>query len=109
MASKSNIRSMRFSNDVIKLIEEQPGDSFTAKFEMLIYRCVQELPEKQKRVMQIQDLIEAESERLDYIRRLANNLENNISILTSNLHTFGCQTQRVVNAINRLVKDCNTE
>lgn len=108
MACKGNIRSMRFSDDVVRLIEDQPGDNFTAKFESLIYKCVQELPEKEKHLKMIQDLINAEGERLDRIRRLATNLENNISILTNNLHTFGCQTQRVVNSIGFLVKDCNT-
>lgn len=108
MASKSNIRSMRFSDDVINLIEAQPGDTFTAKFDALIYHCVQELPEQEKRLKHIQDLINLELARLDSVRRRLTNLEDNVSTLTMNLHTFGAQTQRVVNSINRLVDDCNT-
>lgn len=108
MATKGNIRSMRFSDDVVMLIEEQPGDTFTAKFDSLIYRCVRELPDKQKRVMMIQDLIESESKRLDHIRKLANDLEINISSLSNNLRYFSRQTQQVVNSIDRLVDDCNT-
>lgn len=109
MANKGNIRSMRFSDDVVKLIEQQPGDTFTAKFESLIYHCVQELPEKQKRVMMIQDLIEAESKRLDRIRKQANDLENSISSLTNNLSWFSRQAQQAVNGIDRLIDDCNTK
>ncbi len=108
MATKGNIRSMRFSDDIVKLIEEQPGDTFTAKFEMLIYKCVQELPEKQKQVMRIQDLIEIESKRLDRIRKLVDELDTSISRLSSNLQWYNTQAQQVVDSIDRLVEDCNT-
>ena len=109
MATKGIIRSMRFSDEIVKLIEEQPGDTFTAKFDSLIYRCVHELPEKQRRVMLIQDLIEQESRRLDRIRKLAYDLEMNISSLSNNLLYFSRQTQQVVNSIDRLVDDSNTK
>ena len=107
--SKGNIRSMRFSDEIVKLIEEQPGDTFTAKFEMLIYKCVQELPEKQKRVMMIQDLIESESKRLQRIRKLIGELDTSISRLSSNLQWYNTQAEQAVDSIDCLVKDCNTE
>ena len=105
---KGNIRSMRFSDDVVKLIEDQPGDTFTAKFDYLIRKCVDELPEKERHLNMIQDLIKAESDRLNLIRKRANDLESNISRLSMNLHTFAAQTQQAVNNINRLVDECNT-
>ena len=108
MGNKGNIRSMRFSDDVIKIIEDQPGDSFTAKFESLIYHCVQELPEKQKRVMMIQDLIEVESNRLDRIRKFIGELDSSMSRLSSNLQWYNTQAQQAVDSIDVLVKDCNT-
>lgn len=36
MATKNIIRSMRFSEDVAKLIEQQQGRNFTEKFENLV-------------------------------------------------------------------------
>ena len=108
MATKGNIRSMRFSDEIVELIEAQPGDTFTAKFESLIYRCVHELPEKQKRVIMIQNLIEAEGKRLDRIRKQATDLDNSVSSLTNNLRWYCSQTQHAVDSINRLVDDCNT-
>ena len=109
MATKGNIRSMRFSDDVIKLIEEQPGDTFTAKFDSLIYHCVHELPEKQKRVMMIQVLIDKESRRLDRIRKLVNELDNTVSSFSSNLQWYCRQVKCAIASVDQLVDDCNTK
>lgn len=68
MATKSNIRSMRFSDEILALIEEQPGDTFTAKFEMLVMTCVQELPKKQKELEQVESRIRIKREEF---KRLA--------------------------------------
>ena len=65
MAGKSNIRSMRFSDEIIKLIESQPGESFTAKFEYLIRKCVNELPEKEKQLQFIEKQIKEYKEKLN--------------------------------------------
>ena len=48
MAQKSNIRSMRFSDEIIQMIESQAGETFTAKFEALVTRCMWELPQKEQ-------------------------------------------------------------
>lgn len=50
MAGKPNIRSIRFSNELAELIDRQAGDTFTAKFEALITRCVWKLPNKEKQL-----------------------------------------------------------
>ena len=44
MAKKNNIRSIRFSDEMIEAIESQTGETFTAKFEALVTRCMWELP-----------------------------------------------------------------
>ena len=38
--AKNNIRSIRFSDKLAALIDQQVGDTFTQKFENLITRCV---------------------------------------------------------------------
>ena len=48
MAKKNNIRSIRFSDEIIEMIESQAGETFTAKFEALVTRCMWELPKKEK-------------------------------------------------------------
>lgn len=53
MARKNNIRSMRFSDDVIEMIESQQGRNFSEKFENLVTRCMWELPEKERRIAEL--------------------------------------------------------
>ena len=58
MATKNNIRSIRFTDELADLIDRQQGKNFQQKFENLVTRCAFELPEK-----------EAEIARLDEQRR----------------------------------------
>ena len=58
MAGKNNILSIRFSDELAELIDQQIGDTFTAKFENLITRCVWELPQKEKQLEEIQKRIQ---------------------------------------------------
>ena len=57
MATKTNIRSIRFSDELAELIDRQQGKNFQQKFENLVTRCVYELPAR-----------EAEIARLDKLR-----------------------------------------
>lgn len=57
MATKGNLKSVRLSDDLIELIERQVGDTFTAKLENLVTRCVWELPKREKELEQIEEQI----------------------------------------------------
>ena len=48
--AKNNIRSVRFSDELIEIIEQQVGDNFTQKFECLVYNCYMLLPEKERQL-----------------------------------------------------------
>lgn len=72
--AKNNIRSIRFSDEMAKLIEQQIGDTFTQKFDNLITRCVWELPAQEKRLAEIQKQIEQERERLYNMQRATEKL-----------------------------------
>lgn len=50
MASKSNIRSIRISDKMAELIDQQAGNNFTEKWENLVTRCVWELPAQEERL-----------------------------------------------------------
>ena len=54
MATKPNIRSIRFSDELAELIDRQAGNTFTEKFENLVTRCVWELPQKEAELKNIQ-------------------------------------------------------
>lgn len=98
MAKKGNIRSMRFSDEILEMIESQAGDTFTAKFEALVTRCMWELPKKERELKDIQRQIENERKNLRYIRDKKKKLENN-------LHSLEYNTANLVSQINRAVKE----
>ena len=63
MAQKNNIRSIRFSDELAEL-----------KFENLVTRCVWELPQREKRLEEIQKRIDQERERLFNLQRATEQL-----------------------------------
>ena len=63
MASKGIIRSIRISDQMAKLIDQQVGSNFTEKWENLVTRCVWELPKKEDELKRIQEQIEKEKLR----------------------------------------------
>ena len=67
---KGNLKSVRLTDDLIELIERQAGDTFTAKLENLVTRCVWELPEREKELERIQDQIRKERQRLRDLQNL---------------------------------------
>ena len=54
---KGNIRSIRFSDELIEIIDQQIGDNFTQKFERLVYNCYMLLPERQQELERIESNI----------------------------------------------------
>lgn len=64
MAQKTNIRSIRFSDELAELIDRQQGSSFTQKFENLISRCVWELPAREQELKELEKRIEKKRVRL---------------------------------------------
>lgn len=74
MAAKNNIRSIRFSDELAALIDQQVGDTFTQKFENLVTRCVWELPQKEEQLARIQADIQRERDRLDNLQRATEQL-----------------------------------
>ena len=80
---KNNIRSIRFSDELAELIEQQIGETFTQKFENLITKCVWELPQKEKQLKDIQKQIDQKRQRLydlqktvEQLRQLEQNIKN---------------------------------
>ena len=53
MATKNNIRSIRFSDELAELIDRQIGETFTQKFENLVTKCVWELPKREEQLKAI--------------------------------------------------------
>ena len=56
MATKTNIRSIRFSDELAELIDRQQGKNFQQKFENLVTRCVYELPAREAEIARLDKL-----------------------------------------------------
>ena len=106
MAKKNNIRSIRFSDEMIEMIEFQAGDSFTAKFEALVTRCMWELPAKEKELTAIQNRINFQWEKLCKISKQVNEMER---IMNNTRYTMENYERTMKQAIKNLEQMCNTE
>jgi len=63
--AKNNIRSVRFSDELIEIIEQQVGDNFTQKFERLVYNCYMLLPEKERQLERLEASISQRRRELE--------------------------------------------
>ncbi len=62
---KSNIRSIRFSDEIAEMIDAQIGDTFTDKFTNLITKCCWELPGKEEQLKAIEKEISEKKQELN--------------------------------------------
>lgn len=79
--AKGNIRSIRISDDMAALIEQQAGNNFTEKWENLVTRCVWELPQKEKELANIQKYIDEARKKLEDLNRQKRQLNEIQAIL----------------------------
>lgn len=85
MAQKSNIRSMRFTDEMIAMIEQQAGETFTAKFEALVTRCMWELPQKERELASINELIRTRREQLGRMTKNVEEYRAKLRVIEQNL------------------------
>lgn len=104
MAKKNNIRSIRFSDEMIEMIESQAGDSFTAKFEALVTRCMWELPRKEEELKGIQERIDYERKQLAKIQKRIREMDQNILNAESAVRNYN---YAIKSAIKRLEDTLN--
>jgi len=102
MATKSNLKSVRLSDDLIELIERQVGDTFTAKLENLVTRCVWELPRKEEEIKQLEERIESRKSDLRQLSERARSYEQALNNMKWDMQSLG-------NAISKAAKMCNTD
>lgn len=98
MATKNNTKCLRLSDAIIEMIEAQTGDTFTAKFEGLVTRCMWELPEKERQLTVIQERIDREGRRL---RELSSDVYKFRRILDN----LNMQAQRLERAVEEHLKE----
>ena len=102
MAQKSNIRSMRFSDEIIQIIEKQPGETFTQKFEILVRKCEKELPARERELKQIQDQIARERESLRTVMRAKETFTRNLNALEYSMQNLAREAERSYKALSEI-------
>ena len=85
MATKPNIRSIRFSDELAELIDRQVGNTFTEKFENLVTRCVWELPQREAELKEVQKQVRQEEKRLADLRKRRIVLDQTIQSIQKSL------------------------
>ncbi len=99
MANKSNIRSIRFTDELYELIDRQNGDTFTQKLENLVTRCFWELPSKEKELKQIQEQIARERENLKTVLRAKETFTRNLNALDYSMKNLAREAERSYKAL----------
>lgn len=105
MASKPISRSMRFSEATYSMIEQQTGENFSAKFEALVTKCCWELPRREKELEQIQKQINQEYQRLQKLRKKANDLDNLMFRMTSTVQSFNRTAGDAIKSLEKITED----
>lgn len=103
--AKNNIRSVRFSDEMIEIINQQVGDNFTQKFERMVYNCYMLLPEKQAQADRLDMLIKDKREALNKLQdryytgvQFLNALEARLRDLN---RLFDAQSQHINSTLRR--------
>ena len=71
---KDNIRSFRFSDDVLKILEDFEGTNLNDKFNKIVRYCFMERPEIEKRLSELNAELKEKYKRLLDVRKQLNQL-----------------------------------
>ena len=66
--AKNNIRSFRYSDEVAKILNGFEGANMNEKFEKLVLYCARAVPEKQKRLNEMDRQLAAKRDELDKLK-----------------------------------------
>ena len=94
---KTNIRSIRFSDELANLIDQQNGNTFTQKFENLITRCIWEQP---KREEELERLDKAIAQKREQLRKL----QAQIGELNYTINELSPRVKSLEYAVNRSIE-----
>lgn len=94
MAKKSNIRSIRISDQMAELIDQQVGSNFTEKWENLVTRCVWELPRKKEELQQLERKLSRKREQYKDLIDEYNKLNTTIQEISDQVNALGITLSR---------------
>lgn len=94
MATKNNIRSIRFSDELAELIDQQQGKNFQQKFENLVTRCVYELPQREQEIKRLDELKAMKLKQLDELNKQLMELRDTIYDLQPKIRSLEASINR---------------
>lgn len=94
MATKSNIRSFRFSDEIACILNSQPGDNMNAKFERLVETCYCNLERRQEELDRINAKIEERRQTLHNLEKATEELKRLEQDLKNARFYFGIVARR---------------
>lgn len=78
MNKKTFIRSIRFSDEMMDIINQQIGENFNQKFEHLIYNCYMLSGEKEKEIQRLDNQIKDKREQLAELQNTCDEFRDKI-------------------------------
>lgn len=93
---KTNIRSIRFSDELADLIDQQNGNTFTQKFENLITRCIWEQPKREEELERLDKAIVQKREQLRMIHAQIADLNYTLSELSPRVRSLESAIERSI-------------
>jgi hypothetical protein len=100
--AKTNVRSFRFDDEVLKIIEGCEGDNCSDKFDRLVRHCFLAVPEAQRELEEIKKQIIVEKKNLKKITDLSvqlNSMKNNMLYLSQNMSNIVNETTKMYEKI----------
>ena len=85
MNNKTILKSIRISEDMADLIDQQAGCTFTEKWENLVTRCIYEIDHAEQRLDWYRNQIQAEREKLDTLQKQRRKIEQTMTMIQSRL------------------------
>lgn len=104
------VKSVRLSEEVIALVEQQEGVNFSDKLDRLLYRSCKELPLKQRELKAVTEQIAFQHIRLSKITAKITEFSRYMDNLTGVFQSAELQATRVARSLEGMMPhgdDCN--
>lgn len=93
---KNNIRSIRFSDEMMDIINQQVGDNFNQKFERLVYNCYMVLPQREKEICKAEERLAYIRSEYDVLKKRLSSLQVFERSLSDDLHRAELHVQNII-------------
>ena len=101
MAKKTNMKSVRLSDEVLEYVESFEGDGFNQKFENLVLFCMEQEESKKQRILLLDQQIAKQYKKLYALQQLSSQIGDVRRALTH----LERQTNDLSDLMDKLLKD----